>query len=239
MDYATDNRDVILRYIPLVKRIAGRIEAADPSIDTDDLVSAGVIGLMDALGKYDASKAVPFEAYASTRIKGSIIDEIRKSGKVSRSRIDKLNRFYRVREELEQEMMRAPSEYEVCKKLGISDRDLKGIHETMHFLSAVSIDGALCWDDQSDLNFGETIQDEMAVLPEEEVVKSELRVMLASALQNLNERERVILSLYYVEELTLREIGYAMGISVPRVSQLHGKILMKLRDSLSRVEKEL
>ncbi len=229
----SDNNDMVIKYIPLVKRIVGRIETGEGDLDKDDLFSIGVIGLLDAIKKFDPSKAVPFEAYATLRIKGNIIDEMRKTGRVSRDRISKLNEYYGAKERLEQQLKRSPEEYQICEELGISEKELSKLHETVHYLSKVSFETTLFHKDGNEIQLSDLIKDEDADTPEEEFLRKERRNQLREAVKFLNEREQIILDLYYVQELTLKEIAYAMDISIPRVSQIHGKIILKLRELMA------
>jgi len=234
MGYANTaaENEMVLKYIPLVTRIAGRIDSGDGEMDRDDLFSVGVIGLIDAVKKFDAGKSVPFEAYATLRIKGTIIDEMRKSGRVSRDRIVKLNRYYSAKEKLEQQLMRSPDERMICDEMGISEKELYKIHETVHYLSKVSFETTLFQKDGGEIQLADILKDDSTDSPEEDYIKNERKKLLNCAIEKLGEREKAILNLYYVEELTLREIAYAMDISIPRVSQIHGKILLKLREHM-------
>jgi len=222
--------DMVIKYMPLVSRIAGRIDTGDREMDKDDLFSVGVLGLIDAVKKFDASKSVPFEAYATVRIRGSIIDEMRRSGRVSRERIVKLNQYYSAKEKLEQQLMRDPDERAICEEMGISAKDLSRIHETVHYLSKVSFETTLFHKDGGEIQLADMLSDDSVDTPEEGYIKKERKKLLMSAIEKLSDREKTILSLYYVEELTLKEIAYAMDISIPRVSQIHGKIILKLRE---------
>ena len=234
MGYANTaaENEMVLKYIPLVTRIAGRIDSGDGEMDRDDLFSVGVIGLIDAVKKFDAGKSVPFEAYATLRIKGTIIDEMRKSGRVSRDRIVKLNRYYSAKEKLEHQLMRSPDERMICDEMGISEKELYKIHETVHYLSKVSFETTLFQKDGGEIQLADILKDDSTDSPEEDYIKNERKKLLNSAIEKLGEREKTILNLYYVEELTLKEIAYAMDISIPRVSQIHGKILLKLREHM-------
>jgi RNA polymerase sigma factor for flagellar operon FliA len=232
MNTAAEN-DMVLKYIPLVSRIVARIDTGEGELDKDDLFSVGVIGLIDAVKKFDSGKSVPFEAYAAVRIKGSIIDEMRKSGRVSRDRIVRLNQYYSAKEKLEQQLMRSPDEQMICDEMGITEKELFRIHETVHYLSKVSFEATLFQKDGGETQLADLLKDESTDSPEEEYVKKERKQILSSAIEKLNDREKTILSLYYVEELTLKEIAYAMGISIPRVSQIHGKIILKLREQMA------
>lgn len=231
MDSSYNNRnDMIIKHLPLVKSIVNRIDAGDSGYDSEDLVSIGVIGLMDAIEKYDHSKNVPFEAYASIRIRGSVIDELRKSGRVSRDKIDKLNQYYLAKEDLERKLYRTPKESEICEEMGIDRSQLSKLHETVNFLSRTSLESTIFSLEGNDIQLKDVIKDENAILPEDGMVKNEQRKLLVSAISSLKEREQIILNLYYVEELTFKEISYTLDISIPRLSQIHGKILMKLRE---------
>lgn len=230
---AESDNDMVIKHIPLVKRIVGRIETGDGDLDKDDLFSIGVIGLLDAVKKFDPSKAVPFEAYATLRIKGNIIDEMRKTGRVSRDRIAKLNEYYGAKEKLEQELKRSPDEHQICDALGISEKELYKLHETVHYLSRVSFETTLFHKDGKEIQLADLIKDESVDSPEEDYLKKERKIQLKDAMEKLSEREKIILDLYYVQELTLKEIAYAMDISIPRVSQIHGKIILKLRELMA------
>ena len=230
------NRDnFIIKHLPLVKKVVGRIETNNNMFESDDLVSIGVIGLMDAIEKYDYSKNVPFEAYATLRIRGTVIDELRRSGRVSRDKIDKLNRYYEAKEKLENEMMKTPDEIEVCNELGLNDVQLAKIHETIHYLSSYSLESTLFTKDGDDFSLMDTIKDESIISSDDKLINDEKSQALIKAIDRLKERERIILSLYYVEELSLKEIAYTLNISIPRVSQVHGKVLSKLRTSIEDI----
>lgn len=226
--YANDD-NLIIKYLPLVRKIVGRIDAKDIAYDNDDLFSIGVIGLMDALKRYNKNKNVPFEAYATLRIRGAVIDELRKSGRVSRDKIAKLNEYYVVKENLEKRLMRTPKESEICEELGIDDKELYKLHETVHYLSGVSLESVIFSNEGKDIELMDVLADSNSISPEEEYIKNERKEILIDAIESLDDREKTILNLYYSEELSLKEIAYVLGISIPRVSQIHGKILLKLR----------
>lgn len=226
--YLNNKDDLIIKYIPLVNKIVSRIEINDNALDYEDLVSVGIIGLMDAIEKFDNTKNVPFEAYATIRIRGAIIDELRKSGKVSRDRIYKLNEYYAAKEKLEKELNRTPEEQEIIKELNLETKELSKIYETLHYLSNVSLESVIYTKSGEEFNFIDTLKDDKEKSPEEKYIDKERKKELKKAIEKLNEREQQILSLYYVEELTLKEIAYVLDISIARVSQIHGKILLKL-----------
>jgi len=229
----SEQENLIIKHLPLVKKLVSRIDAGY-NYDLDDMINIGVIGLMDAIKKYDKSKNVPFEAYASLRIRGAVLDELRRAGPVSRDRINKLNQYYATKEELEMKNQTSPSEEEICQEMGIDQEELSKIHETVHSLSNVSLESTIFTNDSSDMYLKDIIQDNSVESPEEVLLKNERKRLLKEAVEQLDEREQLILNLYYLEELTLREIAYILDISTPRVSQIHGKILIKLKDLLAK-----
>jgi RNA polymerase sigma factor for flagellar operon FliA len=229
----SEQENLIIKHLPLVKKLVSRIDAGY-NYDLDDMINIGVIGLMDAIKKYDKSKNVPFEAYASLRIRGAVLDELRRAGPVSRDRINKLNQYYATKEELEMKNQTSPSEEEICQEMGIDQEELSKIHETVHSLSNVSLESTIFTNDSSDMYLKDIIQDNSVESPEEVLLKNERKRLLKEAVEQLDEREQLILNLYYVEELTLREIAYILDISTPRVSQIHGKIRIKLKDLLAK-----
>lgn len=227
----SEDENLIIKYLPLVKKLVSRI---DPGYgyDLDDMINIGVIGLMDAIKKYDKDRNVPFEAYASLRIRGAVFDELRRSGPVSRDKMNKLNQYYEAKEELERRNLRSPSEEEICEELGIDDKELAKIHETVHCLSNVSFDSTVFTSEGNNIYLKDVVEDDNVESPEDLFLKNEKKESLQKAIGKLSEREQIILNLYYVEELTLKEIAYTLDISTPRVSQIHGKVLIKLRELL-------
>ena len=236
MTNSYQNRDnLIMKHLPLVRKVVGRIDCTDNAMDQDDLFSIGVMGLMDAIDRFDSSKSVPFEAYATLRIKGTVIDELRKTGRVSRDKIDKLNQYYQTKEELERTLMRTPDEKEVIEELGLDQKQVSKLHETVHYLSTMSLESTIYTKDGEGFSLMDFIEDRESGTPEERAMDKEMSSILAEAITILGEREQTILNLYYVESLSLKEIAYILDVSVPRVSQLHGKILLKLREYIENL----
>lgn len=231
--YSEEQENLIIKHLPLVKRLVSKMDIGY-NYDLDDMINIGVIGLMDAIKKYDKSKNVPFESYASLRIRGAVLDELRKAGPVSRDRISKLNQYYEVKEQLENKYLRTPDEEEICKEMGIDEKELSNIHETVHLLSNISLETTIFSREGSEIYLKDVVEDENVDTPEDYYLKQERKQMLKEAIELLDEREQLILNLYYVEELSLKEIAYILDISTPRVSQLHGRILMKLRGILEK-----
>ena len=230
----TRNEDDLLKYMPLVERAARNVKVKSHEYEMADLVNIGFIGLMDAMEKFDESKKVPFENYAYIRIKGSIIDELRKNGKVPRSQIQKLNAYYKAKEELEAEFQRTPTELEICAHLGITEKQLSGIHQTVLALSNISLNELLFDEDSDGSTRIDMLEDETWVSSEEMMLQEEEEMYLHEAIKKLTEREQLVLQLYYKEELQLKEIAEILEVSVPRVSQINSKAIMKLREYIQK-----
>lgn len=233
----------MLAYAPLVKYVANRVAIGlPPSIDVDDLISYGFFGLSDAIERFDPEREVKFETYASRRIRGSIIDGMRAVDWVPRSVRQKAKEIEQTIAQLEREHGRPPEDHEIAAHLGI---DLKEYHERLgevRSVALVSLDEV--WssgesDDDGSLSLGQMIEDGSSVDPASAAADQELRRVLADAIDKLPERERLIISLYYYEELTLKEIGQVLSVSESRVSQLHTRAMLRLRAALSRHKESL
>ena len=233
--YEVDREAEIIKYLPLVERVVQRLSIKTADYESGDLYNIGVIGLMDALRKFDPSKKVPFESYAVIRIKGAIIDEVRKHAKISRYKMAAVNQFYQARQELEQSLKREATDTEICKQLGINQSQLADIYESLHYLASVSLEDTLFAYQEEGMTIKDMVRDP-AENVEDTLVAEEKRTALVACIKKLGEREQIILSLYYTEELTLKEIAEILEISIPRVSQIHGKTIAKLR---TLIEEEL
>src|SRR6188472_3318873 len=208
---------LILTYAPLVKFVAGRLGATLPAhVDEQDLVSYGLLGLIGAIERFDPDREIKFETYAISRIKGAIIDELRSLDWVPRSVRTRAREIERAIAELERRLHRAPTDEEIAAKVGI----------TLDELWSPSGGG-----DQIALI--DTIEDEDAPDPEFSLEQTEMREALGEAIARLPEREKLVVTLYYYEELTLREIGEVIGVTESRVSQLHTKAVLRLKARLS------
>ncbi|MDE1548266.1 sigma-70 family RNA polymerase sigma factor [Jeotgalibaca caeni] len=234
MFQAQDRDEEILHYLPLVEKVVSGLRMKNSQHERGDLINFGVIGLMDALDKYHGDKNVPFESYAYTRIRGAIIDEIRKTSPISRTGMDKLKAYYRVKEELEQALRREPTEHEIAARLNLSNKHLDDIYDIIHQLSAVSLEMLVFQDEGTQSELVNFVEDTHALSVEENILEQEKKTELTEAIRLLPEREQQILQLYYVEKLPLKEIAFIFDISVPRVSQIHGKIIATLRDYMRR-----
>lgn len=218
-------------YLPLVKSVAGRMAMGFPrSVELSDLVSTGVIGLVEALSNYDPSRGVKFETYAVPRIRGAILDELRSLDWVPRSTRAKSREIEKAMSKLENKLGRAPSNGELAKSLKISTDDLFSDLGDVSSTTILSLDELIYKEeDNRQIPRVETVE----ALNHENVLgnleKEELKAYIVSAISHLSEQERLVVALYYYEELTLKEIGEVMQISESRVSQIHTKAVLKLR----------
>jgi RNA polymerase sigma factor FliA len=227
---------LILTYAPLVKYVAGRLGSGLPAhIDEGDLVSYGLLGLIGAIERYDPDRDVKFETYAITRIKGAIIDELRAMDWVPRSVRARARHIERAIAELEAKLHRAPTDEEIAGKLGIETEELE---ESLTEISRSSI-AALdeLWTISSSggdqVALIDTIEDTQGPEPQSALAQTELKEALGEAIARLPEREKLVVTLYYYEELTLREIGEVLGVTESRVSQLHTKAILRLKARLA------
>ena len=227
---------LILTYAPLVKYVAGRVGSGLPAhVDDGDLVQYGLLGLISAIERYDPDRDVKFETYAIARIKGAIIDELRAMDWVPRSVRSRAREIERAIGELERQLHRAPTDEEIAKKVGISTDELE---ESLTEISRSSI-AALdeLWTVQGgggdQIALIDTIEDTEAPDPQSSLSATEMREAIGEAIARLPEREKLVVTLYYYEELTLREIGEVLGVTESRVSQLHTKAILRLKARLA------
>lgn len=234
--YELSFEEEILKYLPVVDRVVNRITIKNTDYEKEDLFNIGVIGLMDALKKFDASKKVPFESYAAIRVRGSIFDEVRKHGKISRYRMTQLNEYYEAKRELEQEQKGDVTDTDICQRLEITRAQLNEIYDSLNYLASVSLEATLFNQNDDGMTVEDTIQDQSIPNVEDTLLETERKQALEKSVTQLSEREQIILDLYYKEEMTLKEIAGILGVSIARVSQIHGKIISKLKLS---IEEEL
>lgn len=226
---------LILHYAPLVKFVAGRVGAGLPNnIDQADLVSYGIFGLIDAIDKYDLSRNTKFETYAIARIKGAIIDELRATDWVPRSVRKKAREIEQAMAELEQQLKRPPTDEELAEKLKISVKELEQLYSEISFVSVVALDELLHLTSErgESPTVGEVLADDKVKEPDSQYEIEELKTVLAQAINKLSEREKIVVTLYYYEGLTLAEIGQVLGVTESRVCQLHTKAILQLRARL-------
>jgi len=234
-DQAVRDR-LILTYAPLVKYVAGRLGSVLPAhVDENDLVSYGLLGLIGAIERFDPDRDIKFETYAIARIKGSIIDELRAMDWVPRSVRSRARDIERAIGELERKLMRAPTDEEISEKLGVSVDELDGSLTEISRSSIAALDEL--WTISSaggdQVALIDTIEDTQGPEPQTELAQTELKEALGEAIARLPEREKLVVTLYYYEELTLREIGEVLGVTESRVSQLHTKAILRLKARLA------
>ncbi len=226
----TELRDqLILEYINVVNLVAGRMGMyLGYTVEYDDLVGYGIFGLIDAIDKYDMAKNVKFETYASLRIRGSILDHIRKLDWVPRTLRQKQKKMDTVSSKLEEELGRPATDQEIADELGLSLDEYEGWKSEAELSNLISLDDYLEQGNEGRLDaFGSRF-----VGPEAAVEQEEMKKMLTEALMTLTEKEQRVVTLYYYEELTLKEISEVLEVSESRVSQLHTKALKKIKDRL-------
>lgn len=229
------------QYLPLVKYVIDRIAYRLPDfIDRDDLISEGIIGLIDALDKFDPSRMNKFETYATVRIRGSVLDSLRHMDWIPRSLRQKSKDIEAAFAEVEKKLGRAAEDKEVAEFMGITVEDL---HDTMDKVSGsvvFSFEEMLQMsDDEKPLPFITRVKSDHVADPSESIVKSEVRKLLVEAVKQLSESERMVVGLYYVENLTLKQIGDILSVTESRVCQIHTKAVIRLKNKLLEKDKEL
>jgi RNA polymerase sigma factor for flagellar operon FliA len=229
---------LILHFAPLVKYVASRVATGLPaSVEQADLVSYGMFGLIDALEKFEPARGNKFETYAIPRIKGAIIDELRAMDWVPRSVRFKAREIEKAVSDLESMLKRAPSEKEVAERLGVTVSELHDVINQISFVSVLALDELLSVgnDRGEQVSLLDTLADK-GTDPTLGVEGQETRALLAGAINSLSEREKIVVTLYYFEGLTLAEIGDILGVTESRVCQIHTKAVNQLRLQLVEVE---
>jgi RNA polymerase sigma factor for flagellar operon FliA len=227
---------LILHYSPLVKYVAGRVGVGlPPNIEQADLVSYGIFGLIDAIEKFDLERAIKFETYAISRIRGAIIDELRAIDWIPRSVRYKAREVEKAYAALEGKLHRTPTEPEVAEELGITLEELHQIFSRVSFVNVVALDELLnVGGDKGDkLSLVDTLEDTKAEDPVAAFESEETKYLLAKAINQLPEREKIVVTLYYYEGLTLAEIGQVLGVTESRICQMHTKAVLQLRGRLA------
>ena len=221
---------IILEYAQLVKVVAGRLSMyLGYNVEYDDLVGYGIFGLIDAIDKFDAAKDVKFETYASLRIRGSILDQIRKMDWIPRTVRQKQKKLDEAIKKIEMQTGRNASEEEIAKEIGISDDELSIWQSQLKVTNVVSLNEYV---EQGTEPVMDAKNNSHFIQPEEKVQENELKQVLKDTLKLLTEKERRVIELYYYEELTLKEISKVLEVSESRVSQLHTKALLKMKKKM-------
>lgn len=224
--------ELILQYSNLVKYVAGRLSIhIGQHVEYDDMISYGIFGLIDAIDKFDCEKGVKFETYASVRIRGSIIDSIRKLDWVPRTLRQKNKQLEAAFSDLENALGREPTEAELAKRLEMT------IEETQELVKKSSVASLVSLNDYLDQNHEVTFMNTSGTQiegPEAQYEKYEIKEMLVDAINKLSDKEKKVISLYYFEDLTLKEISNIMGVSESRISQIHSKAVLRLKAKLGK-----
>jgi RNA polymerase sigma factor FliA len=231
---------LILHYSPLVKYVAGRVAVGLPqSVEQADLVSYGIFGLIDAIDKFDLDRGFKFETYAIARIKGAILDELRSIDWVPRSVRAKARALEKAYAKLEALLHRTPTDDELATELGLSDDQLQNTLNQISFIGLVALDEMLSVGGErgDSVSVGDTVADS-GEGPVAAYEVEEMRHILAEAINRMPEREKIVLTLYYYEGLTLAEIGQVLGVTESRVCQIHTKAVLQLRSRLAASERE-
>jgi RNA polymerase sigma factor for flagellar operon FliA len=222
-------------YLPLVHHVIGRLPFHLPaSLDRDDLFGVGVLGLMHAAATYDASKGAAFKTHAYVNIRGAILDELRRHDVVPRSRRDRMRAVARAEADLRDALDRPPTPEEIARASGLTLEQVDDILVNAHGMTVLSVEEAAGGEGTSRLI--ESLRMPSSPDPGEEAAQRELKSDLARAIQDLPERERRVILLYYAEDLRLKEIGKIMGVSESRICQLHARAIYRLNQALSAGE---
>ena len=238
IEITTENREeVIIRYSPMIKYVANRIAMRlPPHIEVDDLISVGVLGLMDAISKYDSSRGAKFKTYAEFRVRGAILDELRSLDWVPRSIRQKASAVEKVVRSLEAKLRRLPEDEEVAKEMDLTlDQFYRTIDETKSVPVFSLEDLGIAKESGEQQSLLDCIAGKADADPQTQIRLIELKEIIAKAIDTLPEKERLMVSLYYYEELTMKEIGAVLDITESRVSQIHSKAVLHLRAKLKSI----
>lgn len=226
---------LVEKYIPLVKYLASRVMIGKTKyIEYEDLVSYGVIGLLDAINRFDSEKGMQFSSYATLRIKGAMIDEIRRCRPISKGAMDKLAKYNESVEALQNKLMREPNLKEIALYMGISEGEVSQIENYINYMSIISLESVL-YSDDDDITIMDTIEDRDSISPEESLENDEKIKILQEAIEMLKDKDKLVLKLYYYEKLTLKEIGVILEVSESRVCQLHSRAIRNLRSVMTKL----
>lgn len=221
---------LVEHYLPVVRFTSERLKAKLPSyVDVNDLYNIGVIGLMDALTKFDLDRGIKFETYSSLRIRGEIIDSIRRMDWVPRNLRNKSSNLEKAYQVLEHELGRMPANHELAEHLGMSDEELDELQREVNIKQLLSLDGKWTIDKDGEMNRIEIAENMDKTDPGIDLNRSELREQI---IKDLSEQEQMILIMYYYDELTMKEIGEVLGVTESRICQVHSQLISRLRHKL-------
>nr|WP_312984510.1 FliA/WhiG family RNA polymerase sigma factor [Clostridioides sp.] len=229
-----DREQLIKDNIPLVKSIANKLFVPNKGLEFEDLVNTGVLGLIDAVNKFDMKRDAKFSTYSYIKIKGAILDEIRRQQPISKQKMTRINNYNKIVENLRNRLLREPSIGEIADELNVTKNDILEIETDIDMLSTYSLDKAI-FDDTNDNieRFLRVSEDEN---PSSIVDKNEKVEVLSKAITNLKEKEQLVLSLYYYDEFNLKEIAKVLKVSESRVSQLHRKAISNLKCEIEKMK---
>lgn len=237
---STALRDKFIRqYMPLVKYVAGKLAVGLPSsVEFDDLVGFGQFGLLDAIEKFDPEKNVKFKTYAVTRIRGAIFDELRQLDWIPRSVRQKSREIEDTISDLESKLGRTASDAEIAKQMGVSESEYQQTVMKVSGTSVLSLNDVWYSGSDSDyMSIGDSIESPSSLNPDVIVEREEIRRVIIQAINELPEKEKMVIVLYYHEDLTFKEIGQVLDVSESRISQLHSKANLRLRSKLTNLRK--
>ena len=224
---------LVLHYAPLVKYVAGRVGTGLPShVEVSDLIQSGIFGLVDAIEKFEPERGLKFETYAMQRIRGAILDDLRAQDWVPRSVRSRARDLERALERLEAKLQRTATDTEVADELEVSPDELRELFAQLQMTSVVALDDLISAG-KGTASLAETLPDDRAEDPVAALVDRDSRRQLAEAVERLSDRDRVVVTLYYFENLTLAEIGKVLGVTESRVCQLHTRAVLRLRSKLT------
>lgn len=226
---------VVEQYLPMVKYLAQHVASRLPhaSVDLNDLIQAGVLGLIDAVKRYDPNRGIKFETYAHLRVKGAILDELRSLDTLPRTWRHRAKAYENAYLKLEQRLGRIPYLEEVAAEMGMPPEQCQEELRELAGLRVLSLDGQVFEGDKVG-SLREVLADPQAADPVEALGLGELRERLAEAIEALPERHRLVITLYYYEELTMKEIAMVLGVTESRVSQIHAEAILSLRAKMGR-----
>jgi len=231
--------ELVIRYIPLVEQVAGRMKIGLPdSVQLDELVNSGIIGLISSVENFDASLGFKFETYAVNRIRGSILDSLRDYDWMPRSIRTKTKNLEAALVKLEGMLGRVPNDEEVANELNLELDNYYSMLEEVKVASILSLDQPIPGPEGEKSSLSELVVDEDAESPTEIVEWNEAKEIAKKLISSLSQQERLVISLYYYEELTLREVGEVLSISESRVSQIHSKVILTLKGKLKKITTE-
>ena len=225
---------LIKKYTPLIKHIASRIILdKNRYFDYEDLVSYGYIGLLEAIKSFNPERGNKFSTYATIKIRGSIIDQLRASKIISRSSMKKVNLYYKTIEELNKELNKEPNNIEIAERMNCSIQDIYSIENNINILSMISLETLI----SENINENFKIENKNIIKSQEEIIEEEeMKKILSLAIKQLKEQEQLVLSLYYFEEMNLKEIGQVINVSESRVCQIHSRAILNIKKYFEKIK---